>query len=184
MEKKLQPTLEEIVGMIPVPGFLYRHRPEFLYRIYDKHKFKGKSTDVKTTSFFGFTLFWFLSKLKWIRPTMVRYRREKLLIEKIHFNVTHWIEKSPNVAKELAFYIGKIRGYSYVRHRHLKAFDSILSNLPEIYEKQGSKVTGNFIQHVYREVTNAGQNYEKISELADLYKKGNYQINLIPLLEE
>lgn len=183
MEKKLQPTLEEIVGMIPVPKFIYRHPIGFLYRFYERNMFRGVRLNTRPTGLIGFTTFWFLNKLKPIRPWMVRYHREMDFIAEVHENQMKWLSKSQNVAKAHAYYLGKIRGYSYVRHRHLEAYRSMINHLPRIYDEAGEDRCTQFIYHLYREISNAGHNYEKVDEIAEQYIKGDFQITLTPLSE-
>ncbi len=180
MEKKLQPTVEELVGMVPIPKFLYGKSPEFLYRIYERNKFRGKSMNVKTTSFFGFLTFWFLKKLKPVRPKMIRYHREMNLLKEIHMNQILWTQKSQKVGLAHAKYIGKIRGYSYVRHRHLVAYREMMTSVPKIYEKYGEDIAVSFMEQVLRTVSNAGQGYDEIKNISEDYLNGNYQLVLTP----
>ncbi|MHA2100884.1 MAG: DUF6537 domain-containing protein, partial [Candidatus Kariarchaeaceae archaeon] len=144
MEKKLQPTLEEIVGMIPIPNFIYKKRPEFLYRFYDKRKFKGRSTNIKTTGFFGFGFFWFLSKFKRIRRTTVRFRREKIFVLKIMEDISNLHKLSPKLSEELCWYIGKIRGYSFVRHNHITVYHKVVEGTKQIFKEKDVNAAENF----------------------------------------
>ncbi|RMG38050.1 MAG: hypothetical protein D6732_05620 [Methanobacteriota archaeon] len=184
MEKKLQPTVEEIIGMVPVPKFLYGKTPRFLYSIYQRNMFRGFRLNTRPTGFFGFMTFWFLSKLKRFRPWMIRFHREMNLISFVHENQMKWTNRSAVVGYAHAHYLGKIRGYSYVRHRHLTAYRRMVESLDSIFETVGEERTAHFIDHLYREVSNAGQNLEQIDELADRYKGGDFQVSLTPLLED
>lgn len=179
LEKKLQPTLEEVVGMIPVPNFIYRRRPEFLYRWYDKRKFKGKSTNIKTTGFFGYGFFWFLSKFKRIRRTTVRFRREKILVETIMNDISTLHKLSPKLAEELCWYIGKIRGFSFVRHNHIVAYHKIANGVNEILASKGEKVAKAFIQTAYSTISAAGQHGDELDQLIQDHLNDKYMIPLI-----
>ena len=179
LEKKLQPTLEEIVGMIPVFNFMYKHPLGFLYRWYDKRRFKGRSTNIKTTNIFGFGFFWFLSKFKGIRRPTVRFRREKLLIEQINVDILDLYKLSPNLAEELCWYIGKIRGYSFIRHNHIVNYNKVVDGVKRIYKEKDENAAVNFIKVAYNTVSNAGQGTDELDELLSDHLSGNYSIPLI-----
>ena len=178
MEKKLQPTLEEVVGMIPVPNFIYKRRPEFLYKWYSKRIFKGRSTNIRTTSGFGFGFFWILSKFKVLRPSTVRYRREKILIEKIFADLKQIHSLSPKVAEEVAWYLGKIRGYSFVRHHHVLAYHDLIEGVIELLNNKKPEVASAFVKNVYSNVSNSGDGYENIDNILEDHRNDQY---IIPL---
>ncbi len=178
MEKKLQPTLEEIVGMIPVPNFIYKRTPKRMYNWYQRHLHKGKSTNIRTTSIFGFLFFWFLSKMKAIRKSTVRYRREKQFIEKIMSDILKIHNKSAMVAEELAWYIGKIRGYSYVRINHILAYNEVVNGIELLLEEGDDNVAVNFIKNCYNTISNSGEGVEIIDDLVQDHLRGQF---IVPL---
>ncbi|MHA2252763.1 MAG: DUF6537 domain-containing protein [Candidatus Kariarchaeaceae archaeon] len=179
MEKKLQPTLEEIVGMIPVPNFIYKRIPSKLYNWYHKRMEKGRSTNLKTTGLFGFSTFWFLSKMKKIRRTTVRFRREKLFIEQIMDDITQIHQLSPKAAEELCWYLGKIRGYSFVRIAHIEAYYKLTEGIKVLLAKSDESTAVNFIKNSYNMVSNAGQFVDQIDDILEDHLRGQY---IIPLM--
>ncbi|MHA2401870.1 MAG: DUF6537 domain-containing protein [Candidatus Kariarchaeaceae archaeon] len=178
MEKKLQPTLEEIVGMFPVPNFIYLRVPKRWYNWYHKRMEKGKSTTLRTTGLFGFSIFWFLSKMKGIRRTTVRFRREKQFIETIVDDLKDIHARSPQVADELAWYLGKIRGYSFVRIRHLQGYSKVVEGLKRLLEEGNVNTTVTFVKNCYANVSNSGDTVDQIDDILEDHLRGQYVIPL------
>ncbi len=176
--KKLQPTIEEIIGMVPVPYLVYNHIPRRIYNWYDRNKFRGRSTDLNINSIIGFGLFWFLDKLKPIRPWTVRYKREMNYIKRITETLIYWESKDSNVAQELSIYLSKVRGYSFVRHDHLTHMFKIMDHLDLIYEQQGKELTCQFIRECYLNISYSGKETEDLDGLIKRFEEGEPKFTL------
>ena len=180
MEKKLQPTLEEIIGMLPIPYFLYNRIPIFMKKWYHRNKHRGKPRDIRTTSIFGFSFFWLIYKLRWVRRFSIRYKRETALISRIHQDIKYFLEKDHEVALNLAWYIGKIRGYAHIRSNHIYVYEKLVTGIKSILEiLNTTEPAVSFIKNVYMQIGKDAMDLSILDTLLEDHLKGRH---IIPLM--
>lgn len=130
----LKPEADEIYGLMP--DIVVRPVLSFLNStVYRNRSGRGKPLTVAqkpvTTSFFGFFRIWLLSKLKFLRPSSYRYRKEHETIDLYIESV----EKFGGLDYKLGLGIARsgsiIKGYGRVRRRTMESFRRLIKNVVE-----------------------------------------------------
>ncbi|HUP34857.1 MAG TPA: indolepyruvate oxidoreductase subunit beta family protein [Candidatus Limnocylindria bacterium] len=110
----LKPDLDELYGILPavlgapIARWAERRWPD------------GRPTigqHVQTTSVLGFLRVWLLSRLRWLRPSSLRRRREFALITRWEDAVLAAAALDPGLAAEVAELANVVKGYGEVRRR-------------------------------------------------------------------
>lgn len=142
----LKPEADEIYGLMP--DIVVRPVLSLLNStIYRNRQGRGKPLTVAqkpvTTSFLGFLRIWLLSKLKFLRPSSYRYRREHETID-LYLDT---VEKFGGLDYKIGLSIAKsgsiIKGYGRVRRRTIDSFKRLIKNILEkSYDKEKEEQAG------------------------------------------
>jgi indolepyruvate ferredoxin oxidoreductase, beta subunit len=122
----LKPDLDEIYGIFPsvIGGPIARWA--------EKRWPDGRPTiaqHVTTTSVLGFARVWMLARLRWLRPSSLRAKREFALIDRWQQAVLDAAAVDQDLACEVADIATVVRGYGEVRRRLSGAFTRFLDEI-------------------------------------------------------
>jgi indolepyruvate ferredoxin oxidoreductase, beta subunit len=119
----LKPDLDEIYGILPatigapIARWAERRWP------------RGRPTlaqHVRTTSVLGFLRVWWLGRLRFLRPSSLRYQRESSLIARWERAVIEAAALDQELAVEVAELARVVKGYGEVRRRLARALERLL----------------------------------------------------------
>jgi indolepyruvate ferredoxin oxidoreductase, beta subunit len=122
----LKPDLDELYGLLPaaiggpIARWAERRWPE------------GRPTigqHVKTTSVAGFLRVWLLARLRWLRPSSLRRRREFALMGRWEEAVLAAVPLDQALAREVAELANVVKGYGEVRRRLSAALARLLDEI-------------------------------------------------------
>jgi indolepyruvate ferredoxin oxidoreductase beta subunit len=119
----LKPDLDEIYGILPAAI------GDPIARWAERRWPQGRPTlaqHVRTTSVLGFLRLWGLGRLRFLRPSSLRYQRESALMARWERAVIEAAALDQELAVEVAELARVVKGYGEVRRRLARALDSLL----------------------------------------------------------
>jgi indolepyruvate ferredoxin oxidoreductase beta subunit len=141
----LKPDAEEIYGLLPyfLVAPVVRFTGTGLFKkIWPRKKPLTFGQTPVTTSFSGYAMLWFLTKMKFMRRHSFRYRKEHALIKKYRESVKYYASLDYRVGCLVAKSASMVKGYGKVRRRTMNAFarfiDNVISPIAE-FEKTKRK---------------------------------------------
>jgi indolepyruvate ferredoxin oxidoreductase beta subunit len=125
----LHPQVQEVADTLPTAlgKWVLRSKPinALINRV------SGNGIKVNTTSAFGYTTLYVLSRLRPIRRRSLRFNEEQLLIDAWLTTVMDLASKNYSLACEVAETQSLVKGYGETHANGLANFDLIMEHLPE-----------------------------------------------------
>ena len=122
----LKPDLDEIYGILPaaigapIARWAERRWP---------HGRPTLAQHVRTTSVLGFLRVWGLGRLRFLRPSSLRYQRESALMSRWERAVLDAAARDQELAVEVAELARVVKGYGEVRRRLARGLERLLDEL-------------------------------------------------------
>jgi indolepyruvate ferredoxin oxidoreductase beta subunit len=149
----LKPDLDEIYGILPaavgapIARWAERRWP---------HGRPTLAQHARTTSVLGFLRVWWLGRLRVLRPSSLRYRRESELMSRWQGAVLDAAALDQELAVEVAELARTVKGYGEVRRRLARALERLLDEfLPTVVA--GARETGQGYARAAQAVRDARQ---------------------------
>ncbi|MDH5645462.1 MAG: hypothetical protein OEZ01_05615, partial [Candidatus Heimdallarchaeota archaeon] len=95
-------------------------------------------------------------------------------------DIKYFLEKDHEVALNLAWYIGKIRGYAHIRSNHIYVYEKLVTGIKSILEiLNTTEPAVSFIKNVYMQIGKDAMDLSILDTLLEDHLKGRH---IIPLM--